>query len=149
MCGIYFIWSNFTKQFETFTTALTQYIAVQFSWYYLILIVIFLALCLYLLFSKYRDIKLGKADEQPEFSLVSWFSMLFCAGMGMGLVFWTTSEPISDAFILSPEHKEGSKGAIASALQYSFFIGVYMHGQFIASWRSYLRTLVSIKVTLD
>lgn len=122
ICAAFILYGAiFTKQFETFTTALTQHIAVQFSWYYLILVVIFLALCLYLLFSKYREIKLGKADEQPEFSLVSWFSMLFCAGMGMGLVFWTTSEPISDAFILSPEHKEGSKGAIASALQYSFF----------------------------
>ena len=54
ICAAFILYGAiFTKQFETFTTALTQYIAVQFSWYYLILVVIFLALCLYLLFSKY------------------------------------------------------------------------------------------------
>ncbi|SUM31240.1 glycine betaine transporter [Staphylococcus gallinarum] len=80
ICAAFILYGAiFTKQFETFTTALTQYIAVQFSWYYLILIVIFLALCLYLLFSKYRDIKLGKADEQPEFFVsILVFNVILC-----------------------------------------------------------------------
>lgn len=131
ICVVFIIFGAlFTRQFEAITTALTNSISIQFSWYYLILVVIFLILCLILLCSKYSNITLGQEGEQPEFSLVSWFSMLFCAGMGMGLVFWTTTEPISDAFLLSPEHKEGSKGAIEAALQYSFFIGVYMLGQY-------------------
>lgn len=122
ICVVFIIFGAlFTRQFEAITTALTNSISIQFSWYYLILVVIFLILCLILLCSKYSNITLGQEGEQPEFSLVSWFSMLFCAGMGMGLVFWTTTEPISDAFLLSPEHKEGSKGAIEAALQYSFF----------------------------
>ena len=122
LCIIFIVFGAlFNKQFEIVTTALTDFIAVNFCWYYLLLVVSFVILCVYLLFSKYSSITLGKEGEKPEFSLISWFSMLFCAGMGMGLVFWTTSEPISDAFILAPEHPEGSKEAIKTSLQYSFF----------------------------
>ena len=48
---------------------------------------------------------LGEEGEDPEFSLKSWFAMLFSAGMGIGLVFWTTAEPISHAFTKTPIHK--------------------------------------------
>lgn len=66
-------------------------------------------------------IKLGKESDHPEFSLPSWFAMLFSAGMGMGLVFWTTAEPISHAFINPPTAEAGSNEAIRQSLQYSFF----------------------------
>ena len=82
----------------------------------------------YLLFSRYASITLGKEGEDPEFSLPSWFAMLFSAGMGIGLVFWTTAEPISHAFKLTPLHKAGTQTAINDAMQFSFSIGVFMHG---------------------
>ena len=47
--------------------------------------------------------------------------MLFSAGMGIGLVFWTTAEPISHAFTLTPIHKAGTQSAINDAMQFSFF----------------------------
>ena len=49
------------------------------------------------------------------------FAMLFSAGMGIGLVFWTTAEPISHAFKLTPIHKAGTQSAINDAMQFSFF----------------------------
>ncbi|MGW8483715.1 BCCT family transporter [Microbacterium sp. NPDC055903] len=56
------------------------------------------AILLFMLFlgvSKYGRIPLGRDDEEPEFSMFSWISMLFAAGMGIGLVFWGAAEPLT------------------------------------------------------
>ena len=45
--------------------------------------------------SRYGRIRLGRDDEPPEFSMFSWISMLFAAGMGIGLVFWGAAEPLT------------------------------------------------------
>ena len=52
-----------------------------------LLVLLILIVSVYLLFSRYASITLGKEGEDPEFSLPSWFAMLFSAGMGIGLVF--------------------------------------------------------------
>jgi BCCT family betaine/carnitine transporter len=44
--------------------------------------------------SRYGNVKLGGPDEEPEFSTFSWISMLFCAGVGIGLMIWSLVEPI-------------------------------------------------------
>lgn len=109
------------NQLNAVTTSITAFISNTFGWYYLVIIMIFLGFCVYLALSRFGQIKLGKPGEKPEFSLVSWFAMLFSAGMGMGLVFWTTAEPISHAFLSTPGSEEGSDRAVQEALQYSFF----------------------------
>ncbi|MGY1551410.1 BCCT family transporter [Microbacterium sp. A588] len=56
------------------------------------------AILLFMIFlgvSKYGRIPLGRDDEAPEFSMFSWISMLFAAGMGIGLVFWGAAEPLT------------------------------------------------------
>jgi len=93
----------------------------DFGWFYLLIVIAILIFCVYLMFSRYGHLKLGKKDDEPDFSRLSWFAMLFSAGMGMGLVFWTTAEPISHAFISSPLHEVGTDEAIKEALKYSFF----------------------------
>jgi choline/glycine/proline betaine transport protein len=55
----------------------------------------FVAFALWLGFSRFGDIKLGKDDDKPEFSMISWISFLFAAGMGIGLVFYGVAEPLS------------------------------------------------------
>lgn len=54
----------------------------------------FIILCLFLMFSKYGDIKLGKEKDEPQFGYISWIAMLFSSGMGIGLIFFGVSEPI-------------------------------------------------------
>lgn len=66
----------------------------KFGWFYLISTFAFLVYSFYLLFGPYKNIKLGKDDEKPEYSYFSWLAMLFAAGMGIGLVFWGVAEPI-------------------------------------------------------
>src|SRR5699024_5657260 len=75
---------------------------------------------IYLAFSKYGNIKLGKDDDEPEYSRISWFAMLFSAGMGIGLVFWGVAEPGSHYFV--PPFGDSETGEAAeAALQFSFF----------------------------
>ncbi|ROS54780.1 BCCT family transporter [Frigoribacterium sp. PhB24] len=66
-----------------------------FGWYYVLLAAVFVVFALWMGVSRYGDIKLGKDDDEPEFSRLSWLSMLFAAGMGIGLVFYGVAEPLS------------------------------------------------------
>ena len=75
--------------------AIQSSIVSNFNWYYVLLAAFFVAFCLWMGFSRYGNIKLGKDDDEPEFSLGSWFSLLFAAGMGIGLVFYGVGEPLS------------------------------------------------------
>jgi len=52
------------------------------------------ALVLWLAASRYGRIKLGGPEDEPEFSTFSWISMLYCAGIGIGLMIWSIVEPI-------------------------------------------------------
>jgi glycine betaine transporter len=109
------------ENLNTFSSNLTSRILNDFGWFYLLIVIAILLFCVFLMFSKFGKLKLGKKDDEPEFSKSSWFAMLFSAGMGIGLVFWTTAEPISHAFISSPMGEEGTNEAIKESLKYSFF----------------------------
>ena len=52
------------------------------------------ALCIFLMCSKWGNVKLGDDDSRPEFSNFSWFAMLFSAGVGIGILFFGVAEPI-------------------------------------------------------
>jgi len=56
---------------------------------------IFVLFCVLLIFTPFGRIRLGGQDAQPDFSYPSWFAMLFAAGMGIGLMFYCVSEPVS------------------------------------------------------
>ncbi|MDE1465938.1 BCCT family transporter [Spartinivicinus poritis] len=74
--------------------AMSSWILSYFKWYYIGLVACLLFFCFWLIASPYGQIKLGENDEQPEYSYFAWFAMLFSAGMGIGLVFWSIAEPI-------------------------------------------------------
>ncbi|ROQ40669.1 choline/glycine/proline betaine transport protein [Frondihabitans sp. PhB188] len=67
----------------------------DFSWYYVLIAAGFVGFAIWMGFSRYGDIVLGRDTDKPEFSTASWFSLLFAAGMGIGLVFYGVSEPLS------------------------------------------------------
>jgi len=71
------------------------WITKDLGWVYVGGINLFLLVCMYLVFSKYGDLRLAKdQDEKPDFTYATWFSMLFSAGIGIGLFFWGVGEPI-------------------------------------------------------
>lgn len=65
------------------------------GWYYILAVALFVVVGFALAFSRKGDTILGPDDAEPEYSRTSWFSMLFAAGMGIGLVFWGAAEPLS------------------------------------------------------
>ena len=108
-------------QLLSFATFLHEQILDHFGWAYLVAAFLFLMFNLYLAFSKYGDFKLGMQHEKPQYSYFGWFSMLFAAGMGIGLIFWGVAEPMSH-FLNPPDHIKGESGEAARfAMQYSFF----------------------------
>nr|VFJ43098.1 MAG: choline/glycine/proline betaine transport protein [Candidatus Kentron sp. FM]VFJ43934.1 MAG: choline/glycine/proline betaine transport protein [Candidatus Kentron sp. FM]VFK07336.1 MAG: choline/glycine/proline betaine transport protein [Candidatus Kentron sp. FM] len=64
-------------------------------WFYHASITFCLFFCFWLCVSRYGRIRLGADDERPKYSYISWFSMLFSAGMGIGVLFWAVAEPIT------------------------------------------------------
>ncbi|MBB3051559.1 choline-glycine betaine transporter, partial [Prauserella isguenensis] len=76
-------------------TELRDVIGTHVGWWYIIVVTAMLVFCLWAALSKVGTIRLGRDDERPEFSLYSWFAMLFSAGKGIGLVFSGVSEPLN------------------------------------------------------
>lgn len=80
---------------EAMFAAIQSTIVNAFNWYYVLIAAFFVAFALVMGFSRFGDIKLGRDVDKPEFSVGAWFSLLFAAGMGIGLVFYGVSEPLS------------------------------------------------------
>lgn len=83
------------KEVEHFFTDLQLSINEKLGWFYILSINIILIFCIYLGFSKYKNIRIGGANAKPEFTYKSWFAMLFNAGIGLALMFYSIAEPIS------------------------------------------------------
>ena len=82
-------------QSTTIFEASKNWINTNMSWFFLLSANIFVVLCLGLIISPLGSIRIGGVEAKPDFSRLSWFSMLFAAGMGIGLVFYGVSEPLS------------------------------------------------------
>jgi glycine betaine transporter len=106
--------------FSNVANSLFNYLTGNFGWFYLITMTLFVVFCVWVALSKHGKIKLGKPDEKPEFSTISWFAMLFSAGMGVGLVFWGIAEPLNH--YVNPLNMAGGTAEAADfALKTSFF----------------------------
>lgn len=106
--------------FASFANTLMNFLKGYFGWSYLIAMFVFVIFAGVLAFSKYGKIKLGKDNDVPEYSTVSWFAMLFGAGMGIGLVFWGVAEPISHFVSPAPGIEAGTTAAANFAMKASF-----------------------------
>jgi choline/carnitine/betaine transport len=94
----------------------------SFGWSFVVSTAFFLIFAIFLALSRFGRIKLGRDDERPEFSTVSWVCMMFSVGMGIGLMFWGVAEPIFH--FGAPPHgmaEPQSKEAALVAMQYAYF----------------------------
>jgi len=71
-----------------------EFIFINLNWVYVWGVTLFVIFLVYLMFSKFGNIKLGSNDSKPEYSFFSWISMLFAAGMGIGLMYFSVAEPM-------------------------------------------------------
>ncbi|WP_050899364.1 BCCT family transporter [Oceanimonas sp. GK1] len=104
------------QYFETVSGILLQ----NMKWFYLGLVTLVVGFLLYLMVSRYGHIRLGKDNEKPEFSYLSWVAMLFSGGMGIGLIFWSVAEPMWH-YADNPFSTGLTQEAAGSAMQLAFF----------------------------
>lgn len=111
----------FTKgSTELFTKVHTSIIH-NFSWLFIGGVAIFLIFSGWLLITKYGHIRLGKDNEKPQFSFLSWMAMLFSAGMGIGLLFYGVAEPIMHYSNLPTGKTLTASTDAAKAMNITFF----------------------------
>ncbi|MFB2537723.1 MULTISPECIES: choline BCCT transporter BetT [unclassified Acinetobacter] len=91
-----------------------------FGWYYLFAASVYIMFVLFVAFSRYGDIKLGPKHSQPEFSLLSWSAMLFGAGIGIDLMFFSVAEPIMQ-YMQPPVGEGQTVEAARQALVWTIF----------------------------
>ena len=92
--GICLISAVFPKVTESLLTVVKGFIFVNLNWIYVWAVTIFVIFLVYLMTSKYGNIRLGRNDSRPDYSFFSWLSMLFAAGMGIGLMYFSVAEPM-------------------------------------------------------
>ena len=85
----------FNDQANQLITQILNWVSRTFSWYYLLAATLYLVFVVFIALSRYGDIKLGPKHSKPEFSLLSWSAMLFSAGIGIDLMFFSVAEPLS------------------------------------------------------
>ena len=85
-------------------SALRTAAAPTLDWYYVALVAFLLVFVIWLGVGRYKNVRLGPEDERPEFALVPWIAMLFAAGTGVGLLFWSIAEPVLH-FEQNPDRK--------------------------------------------
>lgn len=92
------------------------------GWLFMVLASLFVIFVLWLALGKFGNIPLGKDGEKPEFRTVSWVSMMFAAGMGIGLMFYGVAEPLYHYVSPPPGTVDGSTpAAIQTAMATSIF----------------------------
>ncbi len=91
-----------------------------FGWFYVFTASALLLFVIVLACSRHGSLKLGPPDSEPEFSYFAWFTMLFAAGMGIGIVFWGVAEPMSH-YLEPPTGAGRGEAALDQAIYLSFF----------------------------
>ena len=106
--------------FELITQRMNRWITDSFSWFYVLSVAIFLIVLIFIAFSDMGKIKLGPDHSQPEYSNGSWFAMLFTAGMGIGLMFFSVAEPVMH-YVNPPAGDPQTIESAQEAMRITFF----------------------------
>lgn len=103
------------KMFYDAENAIVQFAFANFGWLFQISGNIFLFICLWIMCSKYGDIKLGGKDSKPTMSMWNWFAISLCAGIATGILFWGIAEPMTH-FMNPPKELGLTPGTEAAAM---------------------------------
>ena len=96
------------------------WVGAHFGWFYTLSVGIFVLVLIAIACSGYGNIRLGPDDSRPEFGFPTWLSMLFAAGMGIGLMYFGVAEPMQH-FLAPPTGVGITREAAQTALTYTFF----------------------------
>ncbi|WP_093156002.1 BCCT family transporter [Saccharopolyspora antimicrobica] len=111
-----------TESLAVVSSSLLSWLVTNIGWGFVLASTGFVVFALWLAFSRYGAIPLGKDDEEPEFRTVSWIAMMFSAGMGIGLMFFGVAEPLAH-FVEPPPGTVAplSDAAVETAMATSLF----------------------------
>ncbi len=108
------------KQAQSLFAIMQASIVDNGSWFYVLTVAFIFFFVIFLGFSRYGNIRLGPDHSTPDYSLVSWLSMLFAAGMGIGLMFFGVAEPLMH-YLSPPTTETGTIAAVQEAMKMTFF----------------------------
>ncbi len=98
-----------------------HFVTYKLGWLYLLVGFLLVVFAVWLAFGPFRNVKLGKDTDKPEYSFFSWFTMLFACGYGVGLVYWGAAEPLSIYAAPPLGLVTGTTRAAEMSLAYAFF----------------------------
>ena len=112
------VWGlSLPDNFADVSGAALSFVTDNFGWAFVLFTTVFVVFVIAISASKFGTIKLGAINEEPEFSTISWISMMFAAGMGIGLMFYGASEPLAFYRDGVPGHQPNEVGtAMATAM---------------------------------
>ncbi len=121
----------FSESLEQHLSWIQEQLFTNFGWLIIGSVNFFLVVLLVFAFGKFGKIRIGGKDAKPEFRFFSWFSMLFTAGLGSGILFFSVAEPVSH-FNNPPVPVENKAEAAANAMKFTY-LHFGLHG-----WGIYL-----------
>lgn len=136
----------FEKQAETVFSDIQNAVANNADWFFIMCVNIFLVFLIYLALGPFGKMRIGGLKAKPEFKTLSWFAMLFSAGMGIGLLFFSVGEPVMH-FNTPPTAEGGTAAAAKEAMNFTFLHwgfhawGVYALVGLALSYFTYTRGL--------
>ncbi len=151
---------SFPDKAVTTLSEINTLLLATFNSYYIYAVATFLLFCFGCCISPYGKLKLGHDNEKPEFSFFSWFSMMFSAGMGIGLMFYSIGEPLyhfqTNPALMQSGAEGGNLAAVPSAMRYTLLHwglhawAVYVTAGLIMAYFAYRKGLpLTIRSTLQ
>lgn len=132
--GLILLFSLMTLLFSNLSAALVlravNWVSATFGWYYMLAATLYIVFVVFIASSRFGTIKLGPEQSKPEFSILSWAAMLFAAGIGIDLMFFSVAEPVAQ-YMQPPE---GDGQTIAAARQAMVWT-LYHYG--LTGWSMY------------
>ena len=105
------------ENFSQVATTTFSWVIDNLGWAFVLFGTVFVVFVFVIAFSRFGSIRLGHVNEEPEFRTISWISMMFAAGMGIGLMFYGASEPLGNYIDGVPGRgTQDVEGSMASAL---------------------------------
>ncbi|MFC4249516.1 BCCT family transporter [Natribaculum luteum] len=108
---------------STYMNDANDFLWTALGWWYLLAMFVLVVFVGFLIFGPWGNIKLGDEDEEPEFTFLAYFAMLYSAGIAAGIVFWGPAEAIFHYDAVSPfvGAESQTPAAAVGAIQYTFF----------------------------
>ncbi|MCA6940338.1 choline transporter [Pectobacterium polaris] len=110
----------FNQEANAWITHSLNWVSATFGWYYLLAATLYIVFVIFIASSRFGSIKLGPEQSKPEFSLMSWAAMLFAAGIGIDLMFFSVAEPITQ-YMMPPEGQGQTIEAARQAMVWTLF----------------------------